>query len=95
MQPQYEHAHFLPQYWSGQNRTSRTACAGPVNATVILVIAMSFCAGVRSEYAVDVVIPHLRALDCDIMTTIDSDGSSLLVIVLALFVNHAWLELLP
>ena len=29
MQPRYEHAHFLPQYWSGQNRTSRTACAGP------------------------------------------------------------------
>ena len=30
MQPRYEHTHFLPQYWSGQNRTSRTACAGPV-----------------------------------------------------------------
>ena len=26
----YEHTHFLPQYWSGQNRTRRTACAGPV-----------------------------------------------------------------
>ena len=30
MLPRYEHTHFLPQYWSGQNRTSRTACAGPV-----------------------------------------------------------------
>ena len=29
MLPRYEHTHFLPQYWSGQNRTSRTACAGP------------------------------------------------------------------
>ena len=31
MLPRYEHTHFLPQYWSGQNRTSRTACAGPAN----------------------------------------------------------------
>ena len=23
------HAHFSAKYWSGQNRTSRTACAGP------------------------------------------------------------------
>ena len=39
-------------------RVAEQELLAAMNATVILVIAMSFCAGVRSKYAVDVVIPH-------------------------------------
>ena len=43
MLPRYEHTHFLPQYWSGQNRTSRTACAGPGHIVYSTVGREGFC----------------------------------------------------
>ena len=76
MLPRYEHTHFLPQYWSGQNRTSRTACAGPDMCVCIIYLYRTYVRhfGPRVPPAVRANVKPAQLVQRSLSTTKDSFG---------------------